>query len=413
MNIKPLLKSIAKINETRNREEKETGIGELLKKKRLSLKLTLKEVAKDTCSISYLSKIERNEIKPNQEFLMCLMENINVSKNEIYLLENARDLLIESIDYLYNYDYGSFECLYDDIRNIDNNTNADIIIFGYYASIGQLNMANNYASRLIDIATSLDETQVTVFSIFLSHYLLKTGSYPESYQIISQLKNYNSIAHFEPIVNDLLFNVSVLSGRCTIASYYYLLLNRYYAVHPNIRRIIELKYTYAKLLYFEGEYEHAIRVLTNTSEVQDIAIDERFLLILGLSYFRLDKKIKAKEYLDKILINSPYFRYCIQEKYMLEEDGLSYLQEVYNAYSYSSDPFIRYFILSKTDRLSKSFFNSMEYVALYDDSSYYEKVELLKNEREYLLSKCQYKQVYLITKKIEDLKDRMHMESLI
>ncbi len=49
MNIKPLLRSIAKINETKNREEKESGIGELLKKKRLSLNLTLKEVAKDTC----------------------------------------------------------------------------------------------------------------------------------------------------------------------------------------------------------------------------------------------------------------------------------------------------------------------------------------------------------------------------
>ncbi len=341
------------------------------------------------------------------------MENVKISKNEIYLLENAHELLIESIDYLYNYDNDSFESLYDDIRGIENNTNADIIIFGYYTITGQLNMANNFAVKLIQIATSLDETQITVFSIFLSHYLCRTGNYIDAYEIITQIKNYGSMIHFEPIINDLLFNVSILSGRSTLAAYYYLILSRYYAKHPNVRRILELKYSFAEMLYFEGEYEQAISIIENTKELQDIAIDERFLLVLGLSYFKLEKDISAKEYLDKIQITSPYFRYCIQEKYLLAENGLDYLQDVYNTYSYSHDPYIRYFILYKTERLSRSFFNSMEYVSLYDDSSYYRKIDLLKLERDYLLSKCQYKQVYLITKKMEELKKRMHVERTI
>ena len=57
MNIKPLLKRISKIDLEKKKEEKEFGLGVLLKRKRLELNLTQKEVAKNNCSISYLSKV--------------------------------------------------------------------------------------------------------------------------------------------------------------------------------------------------------------------------------------------------------------------------------------------------------------------------------------------------------------------
>ena len=59
-------------------------IGSLTKKIRLSKKLSLKDVAGDYLSVSFLSKFERGESEISLSRFLCILENFDVSIEEIY-----------------------------------------------------------------------------------------------------------------------------------------------------------------------------------------------------------------------------------------------------------------------------------------------------------------------------------------
>ena len=59
-------------------------IGSLTKKIRLSKKLSLKDVAGDYLSVSFLSKFERGESEISLSRFLCILENLDVSIEEIY-----------------------------------------------------------------------------------------------------------------------------------------------------------------------------------------------------------------------------------------------------------------------------------------------------------------------------------------
>lgn len=59
-----------------------TPLGSRIKHYRLQLNQTLEEFASDLCSISYLSKVENNQIKPSDKFLDALSSKYEVSFND-------------------------------------------------------------------------------------------------------------------------------------------------------------------------------------------------------------------------------------------------------------------------------------------------------------------------------------------
>ena len=59
-------------------------LGSLTKKIRLSKKLSLKDVAGDYLSVSFLSKFERGESEISLSRFLCILENLDVSIEEIY-----------------------------------------------------------------------------------------------------------------------------------------------------------------------------------------------------------------------------------------------------------------------------------------------------------------------------------------
>lgn len=406
MNIKPLLKRISKIDLEKKKEEKEFGLGVLLKRKRLELNLTQKEVAKNNCSISYLSKVERNRINPNEQCLRFLMESVKVSKGEIYLLENAQELLTSAVEYSYNYDIDSYEQLFSDIKDINNNQTAEIIKLGFYNLTHDTTPANYIALKLMEVVSSLDDLQLTSYALFISEHFFQIGRFLDAYEIVSELKNFTNLKYFEPLMKELLFKLSIYSGRMAKASSYYNDLAEYYINHPNIKRILELRLLYAELLYFESEYESVIEILNTVKDLADNARFGQIDCLYGLSYYKLSKAISSKEYLDKIDYKSKYFQYCINEKYELSEDKDSFIQDVITIHERTKNPYIKYFILVHTSKLVRSFFSSQSYLEAISTSSYYLKIYLYKLQRDYLVSNSKYKDAILITKKMESLKER-------
>ena len=72
-------------------------IGPEIKLRRLKLSRTLKFVSFKICSISYTSKIENNEIKPNRVFLYEISKKVNMTEDEVSGLFDLREALRECV----------------------------------------------------------------------------------------------------------------------------------------------------------------------------------------------------------------------------------------------------------------------------------------------------------------------------
>lgn len=100
---KAILKEFKRIVNPQNRT-----YGSVLKHFRKKKELTLEEVAKDICSISYLCKVERDQLVPNKDKLKLLMTRLGIKETDInpnekdtkYINELARNNYVS--DELYN-----------------------------------------------------------------------------------------------------------------------------------------------------------------------------------------------------------------------------------------------------------------------------------------------------------------------
>ncbi|MGT2744931.1 Rgg family transcriptional regulator [Streptococcus phocae subsp. phocae] len=75
-----------------------TDMGALIKQMRQSKKLSLKDVAGDYLSVSFLSKFERGESEISLSRFLCILENLDVSIEEIYgILSKDNPTKIEAL----------------------------------------------------------------------------------------------------------------------------------------------------------------------------------------------------------------------------------------------------------------------------------------------------------------------------
>ena len=58
-------------------------IGSMLKHSRLNKNLTLEDVSKDICSISYLCKVENNQIVPSEKNKPKLFERLEIKEEDL------------------------------------------------------------------------------------------------------------------------------------------------------------------------------------------------------------------------------------------------------------------------------------------------------------------------------------------
>ncbi len=82
MNIHYLRRQLKKRQSQRHYEVK--PIGSALKLRRQELRMTLEEGAEGICSISYLSKLENNQIEPNPEFVELLSKRLKMKDQGVY-----------------------------------------------------------------------------------------------------------------------------------------------------------------------------------------------------------------------------------------------------------------------------------------------------------------------------------------
>ena len=168
------------INSSRNDFQ---DIGGYIKKKRKELNITQDMVSSGICSVSYLSKIENNQIVPKEFYVREIMEKLEVEKeffekdlnDSIYL-----DRMLKGIFYL---DDELIESTYNEIEDIEHNLTINLCKLAYYVYFGK-NDDNQYVMMLENLVNNMTNFELKIYLLLASLYYISLDKLKISLEIL-------------------------------------------------------------------------------------------------------------------------------------------------------------------------------------------------------------------------------------
>lgn len=156
------------INSSRNDFQ---DIGGYIKKKRKELNITQDVVSNGICSVSYLSKIENNQIIPKEFYVREIMEKLEVDdeffekdlNDSLYL-----DKMLKGIFYL---DDELIENTYSETESIEHNLTINLCKLAYYVYFGK-NDDNQYVMMLENLVNNMTNFELKMYLLLASLYYI-------------------------------------------------------------------------------------------------------------------------------------------------------------------------------------------------------------------------------------------------
>lgn len=168
------------VNSSRNDFQ---DIGGYIKKKRKELNITQDVVSSGICSVSYLSKIENNQIVPKEFYVREIMEKLEVEKeffekdlnDSIYL-----DKMLKGIFYL---DDELIESTYNEIEIIEHNLTINLCKLAYYVYFGK-NDDNQYVMMLENLVNNMNNFELKMYLLLASLYYISLDKLKISLEVL-------------------------------------------------------------------------------------------------------------------------------------------------------------------------------------------------------------------------------------
>lgn len=292
------------------------SIGEKIKRARIYKNCTLKELCEDKISISKMSCIENDKIKPEQWIIEFISKKLDI--DEIYLNEGVREQIYNNMtalnnnndnyeeDMLYNLEYAleyqcfdlAFELMHRLFNYYLKNENIDKIqgiIYKYYDICDKSGEEHNQILYYKDMASyffvNKEYGQAITYYYNLSNVLQKQASYDKEFFIYIKfrevachlaLKNYNEAYQ---IASQYEKNINIISKDADKAEMYNMLaiialLNQsdkfkgyerlvyeYYGTDDNGKAIA--MYNYASVMFVLNLGKEAIKYIEDGLEVHN------------------------------------------------------------------------------------------------------------------------------------------------
>ncbi|MBD5390593.1 hypothetical protein HDR67_01155 [bacterium] len=167
-------------------------IGTELKRARTSQSQTLSAVAGDLCSVSYLCKVEKAQLKPNRYMLNEICKKLNVDSPKLDLLFKLRDLLSKVVNFYYTGQYHEIEKMYESCKEFDN-YRTKLIFLIYYISQYNLEEANEISIELFRITSVMHDDELSIFMVFYSILKYYEENYSETLDNLKTLSNLTGL----------------------------------------------------------------------------------------------------------------------------------------------------------------------------------------------------------------------------
>ncbi|MHC1684831.1 MAG: hypothetical protein AB6733_18100 [Clostridiaceae bacterium] len=178
------------------------SLGQKLKRARVYKGYTLKDICEDKISVSKLSCIENDKIKPEPWILKHICDKLKLSIE--YLSENVKEQIMNQIydlntnqrDYIDKLEY------YLEITKENNYLDLSYkimqLIFSYYLSINNLNKCYDLIPSYYDIANKADATKY-IYNLDMGEFILKNNEHNEAYVYFN---NVIAILNEKNIIDD-------------------------------------------------------------------------------------------------------------------------------------------------------------------------------------------------------------------
>lgn len=158
-------------------------IGTFIKEQRKKRQLTQDVISYGICSISYLSKIENNQIVPNEFFVREIMERLEVS--EEFLVKNLEDrhFLELMIHHYFFEDWNLLKEVYDEIKAIEHNLIINIAKFGYKI-VSKEPITYKELMLLENLVMNMDDYELKSYLLFSALYFIRESDYKTALEIL-------------------------------------------------------------------------------------------------------------------------------------------------------------------------------------------------------------------------------------
>lgn len=221
---------------------------QIIKNERAKRKLTLAEISKGICSISYLCKFEKNDIVADESYIRAIFERVNLDFNLV-----GRNILKDGIEnslkaYLAD-DYEAIELLYNSIDDSVFNAQNYLIKCFYFLVLKKYIEFNENIKCLDNIKETLLLDDVGVLMFLVVQYYIDTNQYKEAYNILREIESLNfTINELTWLIEEQYYKVYFnLCDYPPMYACYTNIVSNTSIGYPNIRKtLLRAKYLYTE-----------------------------------------------------------------------------------------------------------------------------------------------------------------------
>lgn len=166
-------------------------LGTEIKLRRNALSKTLEEVSQDTCSVSYLSKVENAEIKPNPVLLEDICRRVKLTSKSYLVIKQSKQIFEQCIKAIYFNDEKKINELTEMVFDLKN-YRAKMVRLIYALRTNNLRVAKRILGELKKIEGSMQLNDLFILAYLESWYDYQEKNFQDSFMIAKSLLSFVS-----------------------------------------------------------------------------------------------------------------------------------------------------------------------------------------------------------------------------
>ena len=194
-------------------------IGVIIKKRRKDLNMTLEDVTKGICCVSYLSKLEHGTIAPKDYVMREVLERLDMSESNLRTKNEYLFIITTCLCSLYYETYDEIKKYYDNLSSVERIHFTDIIKAIYYYSIDSLDTAKKFIDQALMVKSDLEDLEINACVIISSLICEKEEKYSEALDIIKKIDNrYIGVMDIDKLRLSLKCKLNLIVGNYLLLS---------------------------------------------------------------------------------------------------------------------------------------------------------------------------------------------------
>ncbi len=245
-------------------------IGSFIKKKRKELDVTQDIISNGICSVSYLSKIENNQIVPNEYYVREIMNKLEVKESFYQKTQNDKLYLNKMIKAIFFLDDEVVLSIYEEIKEIENNLVINLVKLGYYVYFHKED-ENQYVMMLENLVSNMNDLELIAYLFLSSIYFIAKENYKTALEVLMLCEKMAiTNDYLKALISEYsyLTKQRLLKKNCSTEDF--MIAQRLYNKYHNTKRMVKLSLWKAHYL----SKENPDRALIIINKIKQSLLDD-------------------------------------------------------------------------------------------------------------------------------------------